>query len=119
MATSEDLLRLNVHLRPLAGVIHAAAVAEGQPWVAAVLDARFDGAGGFIDKIRVERADGSTGAPTLPVEGTLALIALGQDRPTGTDRWHGLILRVTAEGECEMRFNYDPACADDAEFFAS
>jgi hypothetical protein len=120
MATPEDLSRLNAHLRPLAGVVHAAAVADGGPWVAAVLDARYtDGDGGFIHKTRVERADGSTGGPSLPVEGSLELIALGQARPTGQDRWHGLVLRVTPEGACEVRFNYDPACAEDGGFFES
>jgi hypothetical protein len=120
MATPEDLSQLGDHLRPLAGLIHAAAVGEGGPWVVAVLDVRFtDHDGGFIDKIRVERPDGSTGCPSLPVEAVHRLIALGQERPAGPDRWHGLILQVTAEGACEVRLNYDPACAEDRGFFAS
>jgi hypothetical protein len=120
MATPEDLSQLNAHLRPLAGVVHAAAVAEGGPWVAVVLDARFDDRdGSILHKIRVERADGSIGSVSLSVEGTRQLIALGQARPTGPDRWHGLVLRVTAEGECEVRFNYDPACAEDDSFYES
>jgi hypothetical protein len=118
MATLEDLSRFDAHLRPLASVVRAAA--GGSPWVAAVLDARFpDRDGSFIDKVRVERADGSEGAISLPVEGTLQLIALGQARPTGPDRWHGLILRVMAEGACEARLNNDPACAEDDGFFKS
>lgn len=120
MATPDDLSQLNAHLRPLAEVIHGVAAAEGRPWVTAVLDVRYtDRDGGFIYKIRVERADGSTGGPSLPVEGSLELIALGQVRPMGQDRWHGLVLRVTAEGTCEVQFDYDPSCADDTEFFAS
>lgn len=120
MATPEDLSRLNAHLRPLAGVIHGTAVAVGGAWIAAVLDVRYtDHDGGFYSKIRVERADGSMGVALLPVEGTLELISLGQARPTGQDRWYGLVLRVTAEGACETTFNYDPGCADDASFFDS
>jgi hypothetical protein len=120
MATPEDLSRLNAHLRPLAGVVHAAMAAGGAPWIAAVLDARFtDGDGGFIYKIRVEGPDGPGGPVTLPAAGSLELISLGQARPGGADRWHGLVLRVTAEGVCEVRLNYDPACAENPEFFAS
>lgn len=120
MATSDDLLGLNAHLRPLAEVVRDAAKAHGSAWVAAVLDARFDDRdGSFIDKVRVERADGSTGCPSLPVTATLQLIALGQARPAGPDRWHGLVLRVTAAGACEVRLNYDPACAEDGGFHQS
>jgi hypothetical protein len=120
MATLEDLSRLDTDLRPLAGVVQAAAATGGTAWVVAVLDARFsDRDGSFIYKIRVERADGSEGSVSLPVEGTIRLIALGQARPTGPDRWHGLLLRVTAEGACEIRLNYDPACAEDDDFFKS
>src|SRR5262245_52584007 len=120
MATLEDASRLGDHLRPLAGLIHAAAAGDGGPWVAAVLDVRYmDHDGGFLDKVRVERADGSTGCPSVPVEAIHRLIALGQERPAGADRWHGLFLRVTAEGACEVRLNYDPACGKNPEFFAS
>jgi len=120
MAMPDDLSRLDAHLRPLAGVVHAAAAADGGPWVAAVLDARFsDRDGSFIDKVRLERPDGAIGSVFLPVEGTLELIALGQARPSGPDRWHGLVLRVTAEGACEVRLNYDPDCAEDGGFVDS
>ena len=121
MATSADLLRLNDHLRPLAVIVRDAASNEVHgPWVAVVLDARFrDADGSILDKVRVERADGSLTSISLPVQGTLRLIEMGQARPTGPDRWHGLLLRVTAEGECEMQFNYDPACAEDATFYQS
>jgi hypothetical protein len=120
MATPEDLSRLNAHLRPLAGIIHAAAASADGSWVAAVLDARFsDLDGSFIHKVRVERADGSIGSVSLPTAAILELIALGQARPAGLDRWHGLVLRVTAEGACEVRLNYDPACAEDSGFYES
>ena len=120
MATSEDLLRLNARLRPLAGIVHAAAGEVGDPWVALVLDARFsDSDGSIMHKIRGERSDDSLGSFSLPVAGTLQLIELGQARPTGPDRWHGLVLRVTAEGECEVRLNYDPACTEDRGFYES
>src|SRR5262245_54000687 len=120
MATTDDIWRLDAHLQPLAAIIHAAASEVSVPWVAVVLDARFSDADGSIsNKVRVERGDGSLASVSLPAEGTLRLIELGQARPSGPDRWHGLVLRVTAAGECEMRFNYDPACADDPAFYAS
>jgi hypothetical protein len=122
MATSEDLSRWDEHLRPLASIVHAAAQAEsavGTGWVAVVLDARFsDRDGSILDKIRVERADGTFVSVSLPVDGTLQLIALGQARASGADRWYGLLVRVTAEGACEVKFNYDPACVEDGSFFA-
>lgn len=119
MATLDDASRLSDHLPPLASLIHTAA-GDGGPWVAAVLDVRFtDYDGGFIDKVRVEQADGSTGCPSLPVAAVHRLIALGQERPAGSDRWYGLVLRVTAEGACEVRLNYDSACAADGSFFES
>src|SRR5262245_21408947 len=112
MATPEELARQDAHLQPLAGVIHAAADEIGGQWAAVVLDARFCEEDGSIShKVRVERTDGSLASVTLPVAGTIQLIELGQARPTGQDRWHGLVLRVTAEGACEARFNYNPGCA--------
>ena len=30
-----------------------------------------------------------------------------------------LVLRVTAEGACEVRLDHDPACAEDGGFFRS
>jgi len=122
MAKAEDLSRLGAHLRTLAEVVHTAARvgAGGRSWAAVVLDTRFsDADGSFIDKVRVERTDGSIGSVSLPAEGVLELIGLGQSRPTGPDRWHGLVLRVTAEGTCEVRLNYEPACEDNGGFFES
>jgi len=121
MATPQDLAHLGAHLRPLASVIHAAATESGA-WVAVVLDARFsyaDQEGSFVDKVRVDRADGSQSSVSLPVEGVHRLVSLGNERPSGKDRWYGLLLRVTAEGECEVRLNYDPDCAQDSSFYES
>ncbi|WP_143393553.1 hypothetical protein [Fimbriiglobus ruber] len=121
MATLEDAERQNSHLRSLAAVLFAAAESESSSsWIAAVLDARFsDQDGSIMDKVRVEKPDGSVGSISLPTEATLQLIALGDARPSGQDRWYGLLLRVTAEGACDVRFNYEPSCTDDESFYAS
>lgn len=55
----------------------------------------------------------------MPVEGVRHLISLRDERPSGKDRWYGLLLRVTAEGDCEVRINYDPDCAQDSSFYHS
>ena len=120
MATSDDISSLEPHLRPLAATIHAAAEASGQPWLAAVLDARYsDRDRSFIDKVRVERSDGTCDSISLPMEGTLKLIALGEARRNGSDRWYGLLLRIAVDGSCKMDLNYNQMCADDETFFES
>jgi hypothetical protein len=120
MTTLNDATNFSMHLQPLADVIRAAAVECGHPWIVAVLDVRYsDREKSFIDKIRVERTDGSVVSVNLSNDGTLRLISLGNARPTGSDRWYGLILRVTVEGTFEARLNYDPAYAEDQTFYDS
>ena len=49
--------------------------------------------GSFIDKVRVERADGTVGSHSLPVEGTLQLIA-------GWGRIYGQLARTAGMDYC-------------------
>lgn len=121
MATSDDVFQLDAILPTLAQLVFQAATEKLQEsWIAVVLDARYSAQdGSFIDKARVEQTDGAATGLSLPVEVVHQLIALGKARPTGPDRWYGILLRVTAEGACEINLNYDSACAEDPSFYAS
>ncbi len=120
VATSDDLLRLQAHLLALARAVCGAANAKFavSGWVAVMLDARyFAEGGGQIAKVRVELQGGSVGSVKLPAEASQTLHELGDARAEGANRWYGLRLRVTAAGECETGFDYDPRCAEDEAFF--
>jgi hypothetical protein len=126
MATGEandpldDLIRLQEHLPELARTILVAVDGEfaEKGWASALLDARFFKEGsGQITKLRVELLDGAVGSVWLPPEASGLLSTLAGLRAKGADRWYGLRLRVTAKGECETSFDYDPQGAEDESFF--
>jgi hypothetical protein len=123
MGTHDDVLRLNELLRPLAeGVLTVAkqTIKGGKRWTAVVLDVRYSAnAKSFIDKTRVEYKDGTRSSVRLPAEVVMQLINLGNSRPQGKDRWYGMLLRVSPEGQCETQFNYDSHCAEDESFYDS
>jgi hypothetical protein len=120
MATADDLLRVQPHLRSLAGAIVQLADEEfvEQRWIAVVLDARcFAQGGGIIAKLRVELPDGTLGSVDIPSAENRTLRHLADARAEGADRWYGMRLRVTAADECDTSFDYNPNCADDETFF--
>ncbi len=121
MATTDDLARIDPILRNIAKLLftYVADNLKVNVWENALLDVRFDEAGDFLNKIRVTRANGEVVSLSLPIAITHQLIELNGVRPSGKDRWHGLKLELTSEGECQIAFNYDPACANDPAFFAS
>lgn len=122
MATTGDIFRLDPIVRELGRLLFALVTRElpgENSWTLALLDARFDEQGGFITKIRVNCANGEVVSPSMPTDITLQLIELNSIRPTGQDRWYGFKLEVTNASACEVKFDYDPACADDPDFFNS
>jgi hypothetical protein len=123
MATTDDVARLDAIIRPLAGMVYeAAANGSGgtEGWSSVVLDVRYSTqVDSFIDKTRLELTDGRVVSLSLPVAATHHMIALGNARSTGKDRWYGFLLRITAAGICKGEFNYDPNCADDPSFYES
>lgn len=120
MATWNDVFRQDEALKPLAQAFYSAVRSTNGDWTAAILDVRFStDEQGFIDKARVENRDGTLSSMKLPTEVVEHLNALFGARPTGEDRWYGVLIRVTAAGGCGVTFNYDPNCADDPSFFDS
>src|SRR5262249_45330188 len=123
MSTADELFRLSALLPELAHTLFAEVCSQfGEPgnWIAAILDVRYfpDNAGKLF-KVLVELPRGELGQATLSVEGSLRLSDLGSARAEGKDRWYGLRLRVTADGDCETTFDYDPDCVGDKSFFNS
>ena len=120
MATTGDLFRLNTILPELARQVLGVATDKfvGQKWRAVILDARYfaDGSG-ILDKTRVELPDKTLGSVARTAEIGQLLRELGDLRPEGKDRWYGLLLRITVEGDCDTAFNYDPHCAEDDSFY--
>ncbi|MGE3803602.1 MAG: hypothetical protein AB7K24_02900 [Gemmataceae bacterium] len=91
---------------------------QDQTWRAIALDVRFDHQGGFNYKIRAATASAS---PPITMPASMTLLVLSLDalrRQLPQDQWHGFLLTVTADQQCEMTFNYDPNCADDPTFYA-
>jgi len=123
VVTADDAARLDAIIQPLARVVYEAAANElGEPedWSSVTLDVRYSSRDeGFIDKTRIELPDGRLMSLSLPVSATHQMIALGNARPMGKDRWYGFLLRITAAGSCMGEFNYDPACAEDPSFYES
>lgn len=121
MATSNDLFRLDAVLPDVARALHRAAgeqFTKGK-WAEVALDIRFARGGGeFSHKIRVRMSNGELASASTPTDLALLLINLDAVRQACSDLWYGLVLRVTAAGECETKFNYDPACAEDKSFYA-
>lgn len=123
MAIDSDALRLREFLGPLANSVLAAAKetlnGEG-PFVAVTLDVRYSADGkSFNNKCRVELADGTRISISLPLAVTMQLITLGDSRPQGKDCWYVLLLRVSAEGQCQTKLNYDADCEEDPDFYRS
>ena len=122
MATTNDIFRINPIIHELARLLFAHVnreLSEENAWASTLLDARFDEQGGFSSKIRVTRTNGEVVSLVTPTDTTLQLIELNGVRPAGIDRWYGFKLELTAAGACEVNFNYDPACANDPDFFTS
>jgi len=119
MATSNDLLRLSAVLPDLARSVYQATADKfnTQGWIDTRLDVRyFREGGGRIAKVRVVLADGGSGSLRLPAETLQLLHNLDSVRQENSDLWFGLLIRVTNSGECDTKFDYDPACADDDAF---
>ncbi|MBY0457501.1 MAG: hypothetical protein K2V38_09210 [Gemmataceae bacterium] len=122
MATADDVFRLNPIVHELARQLFALVNQEApsdDEWTNVFLDVRFDGKGGFSSKIRATLTSGKIISLLTPTELTHQLLSLESARPAGKDRWFGCVLTVTAAGECEMKMNYDPNCAEDPAFFES
>jgi hypothetical protein len=91
---------------------------QRQPWLAIVLDVRFDHQGGFIDKIRAATSNGAVSV-SMPTDMALLVLSLDSLRcELLDDRWYGFRLTVSANQQCDMEYNYDPNCADDPTFYA-
>ena len=123
-STSDDIFRLGPILRALGEAVWAGANAEAAranaDWTSVTLDVRYSADGGsFLHKVRMGLADGTDVSLSLPERVTLLLIELEKVRGAGDSRWHGLLLTITAAGDAEARYNYDPNCADDGAFFDS
>jgi hypothetical protein len=123
-ATSDDALNMGAVVQGLASVIYPAAQqAFGtgtEQWTAALLDVRFDDEkGSSVDQLRIEKPDGSLASFDMPPEAIQHLYTLGKVRPKGEDRWFGVLLRITSEGRCNAKLNYDSKCADDPAFYES
>jgi hypothetical protein len=123
MATTGDLLRLNAVLRSLSQTVFDTTnqqFPDRNSWTTVVLDVRYSADGrSFIDKTRVTLPDGQVTGITLPSSCVLELIELGEARPAGEERWYGVLLRIDPDGSCNIKLNYDPACAEDTSFYES
>jgi hypothetical protein len=122
MASADDIFRLDPIIHRIGELLFALTTQElpkGRIWTTSLLDVRFDESGGFSDKIRVTCKNAEVVSLSMPTELTLQLIELGNARPKGQDRWYGFKFEVTSAGSCQVDLNYDPACANDPDFFAS
>jgi hypothetical protein len=123
-STSDDILKLEPILRALGEAVWAGANAEAArlnaEWASVMLDVRYSAHdGSFLHKVRMELADGTDVSPSLPMQVTLLLIELEKVRGAGDRQWYGLLLKITAAGDADARYDYNPNCADDEEFFDS
>ena len=122
MATADDIFRLDPIIHRIAQLLFALTnqeLPEGRSWTTSLLDVRFEDSGAFGYKIRVTCKNADVVGLNMPTEITLQLIELGNARPKGQDHWYGFKLEVTSAGSCQVDLNYDPACANDPDFFAS
>lgn len=71
----------------------------------------------YVDDCALERTVVRDGANRIPIH---ALEEVCDIRDTLWDlrneipnnQWFGLLIRITNEGKCDVRFNYDPNCID-------
>jgi hypothetical protein len=87
-------------------------------WVRAIYDARSDGIGGRLGKLRVEMPNGSTiTSLNMGVDALVRVNRLWSMREkVFPEIWHGLKMVIFPNGKCETEFNYDPDCFYDATF---
>src|SRR4051812_3749362 len=122
-STSDDILKLDPILRALGEAVWAGTNAEAArlhaEWTSVALDVRYSDDGSFLHKVRMALVDGTEVSPSLPERVTLLMIDLEKVRGAGDSRWYGLLMTITAAGDADARYNYDPNCADDETFFDS
>lgn len=82
-----------------------------------VLDVRYDGRGGFWSKIRVATLDQSEISLKTNNALDLALIALDDQRKSVGQEWFGIRLTLLPPQRCNVEFNYNANCSEDASFF--
>jgi hypothetical protein len=91
---------------------------SGRPWNSAALDVQYDkGGGSWMSKIRITTSDPEK--LSLRVSGKIddLVDALDAQRRLFADPWYGVILKLGADGGCNMTLNYDENCSNDAAFF--
>ncbi len=86
-------------------------------WNSLTLDARYDGNGGFLSKIRAIATDGEV-ISILPHNAIdLLLISLDGFRDAAGDEWYCMEFTVSPAMQCTVDFNYEPTCEQDESFF--
>ncbi len=122
MPTTGDLNAFNDSLRRLATALVELAYAETREnakWRVVILDARFSDDGSISDKVRATLATGAVTSLSPTSSIILDLIALGEARPDGKNRWYGFRMEVATDGKVNVEFDYNSACVDDPQFFES
>ena len=96
-----------------------------RPWSSVFVDARRPAdTTATVSKLRVVLPDGSmprlagTSLERPPDEVVKLLHELFEIKDQAfPDKWYGVRLTVSADGECKVEFNFDPNCARDPAFF--
>ncbi len=109
--------------RELAQSLYYAAISEahGREWQEVVLDARHDGGGGFIRKVRIQLSDAPAAnlCPKIGDEIDVSLLTLDKHRSDMGTEWFGLLYTVSSTGNVSIDLNYNSDTAEDAVFWES
>ena len=86
-------------------------------WNSLTLDARYDGDGGVLAKIRAKLPDREDVSIKTDNAIDLLLISLDGYRSVVGPEWYGVKLTISPAMDCTLDLNYDSECEQDESFF--
>ncbi|MDB4778269.1 hypothetical protein OAG68_02315 [bacterium] len=112
------LKEFEVLLKQLAALLRQRIEEElTEQWSLVSLDARYDGEGGVLTKIRAAKANDELVSLKTNNPIDLLLISLDNFRSASGPEWFGILMTISPSLECSVDFNYDSKCEQDPAFF--